>query len=124
MQKHHEETLPALPEDRIRRLNQLNYYFTILPKKTVGTIFTVCVAGADSLGIWEKGNSLARIDMHRKHPNKKIVRDAIPLLGKESRRKTFILTRFAYGRSGSGAASLTEKAMRIRLHMPARSVCR
>ena len=46
MQKHHEETLPALPEDRIRRLNQLNYYFTILPKKTVGTIFTVCVAGA------------------------------------------------------------------------------
>ena len=64
------EALPTLPEDRVRRLSKLNYYFTILPKKTVGTIFTVCVAGADSLRIWEKVNSLARIDMHRKHPNK------------------------------------------------------
>lgn len=67
--------MPTLPEDRVRRQNQLNCYFTILPKKTVGAIFTVWVAGADSLRIWEKVNSLARIDMHRKHPNKKIVRD-------------------------------------------------
>lgn len=67
--------MPTLPEDRVLRLSKLNYYFTILPKKPVGTIFTVCVAGADSLRIWEKVNSLARIGMHREHPNKKIVRD-------------------------------------------------
>lgn len=49
--------MPALPEDRVRRLNQLNCYFTILPKKTVGAIFTR-LGGRRSLCYEEKPNRI------------------------------------------------------------------